>query len=162
MRLPDGNRAGYFAGDGTGVGKSRMGAGIALDNWNQGRRRILMLSVNYDLLPSTKEALAALGASIPVKSMNRIKSGAPIDMAERAGKNTKGQPAGKDGVLFASYATLIKEPRFAAIVDWLGKDGVIIFDEAHRAKNATGVGTRQSLADGTAGSRTAVRRPVLT
>jgi hypothetical protein len=140
MRLPDGNRAGYFAGDGTGVGKSRMGAGIAIDNWNQGRRRILMLSVNYDLLPSTKEAIAALGSSIPVKSMNRIKSGASIDMGERASKNSKGQAAGKDGVLFASYATLIKEPRFNAIVDWLGSDGVIIFDEAHRAKNAVASG----------------------
>ena len=36
QRLPDGSRGGFFVGDGTGVGKGRVLAGIIADNWNQG------------------------------------------------------------------------------------------------------------------------------
>ena len=38
--LPSGKeRAGYFIGDGAGVGKGRMLAAVILENWLQGRRR---------------------------------------------------------------------------------------------------------------------------
>jgi hypothetical protein len=58
----------------------------------------------------------------------------------------------KTGVLYSTYSALIGESqsggkyssRFRQIVDWLGPkfDGVIVFDECHRAKNlnATGAG----------------------
>ncbi|MEK6321019.1 MAG: strawberry notch family protein [Acidobacteriota bacterium] len=57
QRLPDGSRAGYYVGDGTGVGKGRILAGIILDNFNQQRRRAIWLSVNNDLLESTRRDL---------------------------------------------------------------------------------------------------------
>ena len=40
-RLATGARSGYYVGDGTGVGKGRVLAGIILDNWFQNRRRAL-------------------------------------------------------------------------------------------------------------------------
>src|SRR5437764_13013596 len=49
QRLPDGSRAGFFVGHGTGVGKGRILAGIIADNFNPGRERALWLSVNNDL-----------------------------------------------------------------------------------------------------------------
>src|SRR5207237_10257102 len=58
QRLPDGSRAGFFVGDGTGVGKGRILAGIIADNFNQGRERALWLSVNNDLLEATRRDLA--------------------------------------------------------------------------------------------------------
>ncbi len=38
--LPNGETRGFFCGDGTGVGKGRTVAGIILDNFNQGRKRL--------------------------------------------------------------------------------------------------------------------------
>ena len=65
QRLPDGSRAGFYVGDGTGVGKGRVLAAIILDNWFQNRRRALWLSVNNDLLESTRRDLNDLGATDP-------------------------------------------------------------------------------------------------
>ena len=36
--------------DGVGLGKGRQLAGIILDNWNQGRKRHLWVSVSADLM----------------------------------------------------------------------------------------------------------------
>lgn len=36
--LPNGERAGFFIGDGAGVGKGRQIAGVILDNYVRGRR----------------------------------------------------------------------------------------------------------------------------
>lgn len=129
QRLPNGSRAGYFVGDGTGVGKGRILAGIALDNWNRKRRRILWLSINYDLVPSTERDLKDLGANVP---LGRTDDYAPADDLNKSFG---------DGVLFSSYSTLISQgktgaTRFDQITKWLGPDGVIMFDEAHLAKNA--------------------------
>ena len=54
QRLPDGARGGFYVGDGTGVGKGRVLAGIIADNWAQNRQRALWLSVNNDLLESSR------------------------------------------------------------------------------------------------------------
>jgi hypothetical protein len=135
QKLPNGNRAGMFIGDGTGVGKGRILAGIALDNWNQGRRRILWLSVNNDLLPSTERDLKALGGKVPLSIINDHPAAGKI--------------AFKDGVLFSSYSTLVSQAksgqqRIDQIREWLGDDGVIMFDEAHLAKNAVTSGQKES------------------
>ena len=49
-QLPNGTTAGFFLGDGVGLGKGRQLAGIILDNWNQGRKRHLWVSVSADLM----------------------------------------------------------------------------------------------------------------
>ena len=41
--LPSGQRAGFFIGDGTGVGKGRELAAIIWENWIRGRRRAVWL-----------------------------------------------------------------------------------------------------------------------
>jgi hypothetical protein len=143
MRLPDGSRAGYFIGDGTGVGKGRELAGIALDNWNQNNKRILWLSINYDLVPSADRDLKDLGAEIPLASLNRHEVKA--DLNETVG----------DGILFASYATLIGKgkdgtKRLDQITAWLGENGVLMFDEGHLAKNAVPEGVAEASQRGEA------------
>jgi hypothetical protein len=128
QRLPDGSRGGFFVGDGTGVGKGRVLAGIIADNWNQGRERALWLSVNNDLLESARRDLTDLGlANI---SLARINDYPPA-----------GEIALPRGVIFSSYSSLIAaaktgKKRIDQIQRWLGSDGVVIFDEAHKAKNA--------------------------
>jgi len=39
--LADGSRAGFFLGDGAGVGKGRTIAGLIWENWKQGRTKAL-------------------------------------------------------------------------------------------------------------------------
>lgn len=144
MKLGDGSRAGYFIGDGTGVGKGRELAGIALDNWNQGRKRILWLSINYDLVPSTERDMNSLGTSdIPLATLNKYS--VHTDLEESVGNS----------LLFASYATLTGKgkdgkTRFDQIVKWLGDDGVIMFDEGHLAKNAVAFGHAEASQRGEA------------
>jgi len=142
QRLPDGSRAGFFVGDGTGVGKGRVLAGIIGDNWNQNRQRAIWLSVNNDLLESARRDLTDLGlASIALARINDY------------------QPAGQiilpRGVIFSSYSSLIAaaktgEKRIDQIQRWLGSEGVVIFDEAHKAKNALAGGRGEPTLTGQA------------
>ncbi len=128
QRLPDASRAGFFVGDGTGVGKGRVLAGIIADNWNQERQRAIWLSVNNDLLESARRDLTDLGlATIPLARINDYPPAGEISLPH--------------GVIFSSYSSLIAaaktgEKRIDQIQRWLGSDGVVIFDEAHKAKNA--------------------------
>ena len=46
----DGERCGFFVGDGTGVGKGREIASLVLDNWRHGRRRAVWCSISTVLL----------------------------------------------------------------------------------------------------------------
>src|SRR2546430_15296660 len=94
QRLPDGSRAGFFVGDGTGVGKGRVLAGIIADNWNQGRERALWLSVNNDLLESARRDLTDLG--LESITLSRINDYPPA-----------GEIALPRGVIFSSYSSLI-------------------------------------------------------
>lgn len=132
QQLADGSRAGFFVGDGTGVGKGRILAGIIADNFNQGRKRALWLSVNNDLLEATRRDLTDLGLeSIPLGRINDYPAAAEITLPQ--------------GVIFSSYSSLIAaaktgERRIDQIRKWLGTDAVVIFDEAHKAKNALASG----------------------
>jgi hypothetical protein len=45
---------GFYIGDGTGVGKGRQIAGVILDNWVQGRRRAVWVSISVELLYDCK------------------------------------------------------------------------------------------------------------
>jgi predicted RNA methylase len=126
-------RRGWFCGDGTGAGKGREVAGIILDNWLQGRRRALWISLSDKLLEDAQRDWRALGQeSLRVTPLSRFRQGTPIHLA--------------DGILFTTYATLRSEERggkasrVQQIVDFLGSDfdGVIVFDEAHAMANAAG------------------------
>lgn len=142
QRLPDRSRAGFFVGDGTGVGKGRVLAGIIADNWNQNRQRAIWLSVNNDLLESARRDLTDLGlASIPLSRINDYPPAGEITLPR--------------GVIFSSYSSLIAaartgEKRIDQIQRWLGSDGVVIFDEAHKAKNALAGGRGEPTLTGQA------------
>ena len=142
QRLPDGSRGGFFVGDGTGVGKGRVLAGIIADNWNQSRERALWLSVNNDLLESARRDLTDLGlANIPLSRINDYPPAGEITLPH--------------GVVFSSYSSLIAaaktgEKRIDQIQRWLGSDGVVIFDEAHKAKNALAGGRGEPTLTGQA------------
>jgi hypothetical protein len=145
--LPNGERKGFFIGDGTGVGKGREIAGIIMDNYNKGRNKAVWISKNNDLYIDANRDLSDIGYD--TENLFQLpKVGERIDQGE--------------GVLFLGYGTLAsgmnnsryhveninkenykpkKQARIDQIVDWLGEDfdGVIAFDESHKMANATTV-----------------------
>jgi hypothetical protein len=141
QRLPDGARGGFYVGDGTGVGKGRVLAGIIVDNWFQGRRRALWLSVNNDLVDSAKRDLNDLGVDIPLARISDYAAADPITLPY--------------GVIFLSYSALIAEAksgqrRLDQVQQWLGSEPVVVFDEAHKAKNALASGRGEPTQTGQA------------
>jgi hypothetical protein len=146
--LPNGDRQGFFIGDGTGVGKGREVAGIIYQNWLSGRRKAVWLSANNDLLQDSKDYLQAVaGSELGLFNLGKTKADKPVEAAE--------------GVAFVTYPMLrssgqgVKDAtgkkiadgkaRIDQLIEWLGADfdGVIAFDEAHNLGNAlTQKGTR--------------------
>ncbi|XP_063770424.1 protein strawberry notch homolog 2 isoform X2 [Pseudophryne corroboree] len=131
--LPSGQRAGFLIGDGAGVGKGRTVSGIILENFLKDRKKALWFSVSNDLRCDAERDLRDIEAScIPVHALSKIKYG---------------DTSASKGVLFATYSALIGESqaggqhrtRIKQIIDWCGEnfDGVIVFDECHKAKNAS-------------------------
>lgn len=59
--LADGSRAGFFIGDGAGVGKGRTIAGLVLENWKMKRRRHLWISIGADLRVDARRDLDDVG-----------------------------------------------------------------------------------------------------
>lgn len=135
--LPNGQRKGYFMGDGTGLGKAREIVGVMLDNINSGRTKHVWISKDDTKLHAqalndwqavTGEDAKDLIHRLPDKSGDAIKA--------------------KDGILFLGYGKLrVPEKsqgekktrsRLDQIVEWLGPDfdGVIAFDESHKMANA--------------------------
>src|SRR5260370_31526228 len=131
QRLPDGARSGCYVGDGTGVGKGRVLAAIIVDNWFQDRKRALWLSVNKDLIESTRRDLNDLGVNVPLARINDYPASGEITLPR--------------GVIFSSYSSLISTAkngakRFDQIQRWLGTEAVVVFDDAHRPNNARASG----------------------
>jgi hypothetical protein len=129
--LADGSRAGYFLGDGTGVGKGRTLAAIIYDNYLQGRRRAVWLSVSATLLSATAADLAALGANLPLMQINDTAPDADLPNV--------------DGVVFCTYASIIAKSRTGRrrldqLAEWLGPECVLVVDECHKGKNAVPAG----------------------
>jgi len=127
QRLVDGSRAGISIGDGTGTGKTATLAGVILDNWFQGRRRAVWFSVKADLIEAVSDEFRRLGLTPPIKLINDF----PTD----------GEIAFIDGIVFCTYRSLIARSksgkrRIDQLTRWLGSDGVVIFDEGHKAKYA--------------------------
>lgn len=132
--LADGKtRRGFLIGDGAGVGKGRTIAGIIYENYLAGRRKSVWLSVSPDLKFDAERDLRDIGAKqIPVHSMTKVSYGRKIDAPH--------------GVIFSTYTGLVSRSqsvkgvlgtRLGQLVSWLGPnfDGVIVFDECHKAKN---------------------------
>uniref|UniRef100_A0A672U5F4 Protein strawberry notch homolog 1 n=1 Tax=Strigops habroptila TaxID=2489341 RepID=A0A672U5F4_STRHB len=135
--LPNGDRAGFLIGDGAGVGKGRTIAGIIYENYLLGRKRAVWFSVSNDLKYDAERDLRDIGAkNILVHSLN------------------------KKGVIFATYSSLIGESqsggkyktRLKQLLHWCGEDfdGVIVFDECHKAKNLCPVGSSKPTKTGLA------------
>lgn len=137
--LPNGERKGFFIGDGTGVGKGAQVAGVIQDNIAQGRKKAVWVSENQKLFEDAKRDTSWVGGD--VKKL--FKQG-----------SVNGDITAKDGVLFTTYDTLrsqskaVKDAsgkvitpektRLEQVIEWLGEDfdGVIAFDEAHNMANA--------------------------
>uniref|UniRef100_A0A665T5J6 Protein strawberry notch homolog 2 n=1 Tax=Echeneis naucrates TaxID=173247 RepID=A0A665T5J6_ECHNA len=141
--LQNNQRAGFLIGDGAGVGKGRTVAGIILENYLKGRKKSLWFSISNDLKFDAERDLKDINAqNIPVHALNKIKYG---------------DTATSEGVLFATYSALIGESqaggqrrtRIKQILDWCKPDfdGVIIFDECHKAKNATSTKMGKAVLD---------------
>ncbi|VFV21456.1 protein strawberry notch homolog 2 [Lynx pardinus] len=141
--LPSGQRAGFLIGDGAGVGKGRTVAGIILENFLRGRKKSLWFSVSNDLKYDAERDLRDIDApGIAVHALSKIKYG----------DNTT-----SEGVLFATYSALIGESqaggqhrtRIRQILEWCGEtfDGVIVFDECHKAKNASSTKMGKAVLD---------------
>lgn len=138
--LPNGERRGYFIGDGTGVGKGREIAGIILDNQRQGRKKHLWISAKSGLFKDAKRDIKGIGAND--EGLFKLSDTSPKDKV-----------TGNSGTMFLSYDILRsgekKNPnekdakvrsRVDQIVEWAGEDfdGVIAFDEAHKMGNLGG------------------------
>ena len=141
QRLPDGARAGISIGDGTGTGKTATLAGVILDNWFQSRRRAVWFSVKADLVEAVSDEFSRIGLSPPIRLINDF----PTD----------GEIVFGDGIVFCTYRSLIARSktgkrRIDQLMRWLGCNGVIIFDEGHKAKYAFADDRGQSTQTGAA------------
>uniref|UniRef100_A0A803NAI6 PHD-type domain-containing protein n=1 Tax=Chenopodium quinoa TaxID=63459 RepID=A0A803NAI6_CHEQI len=134
QHLPNGERAGFFIGDGAGVGKGRTIAGLIWENWQHRRRKALWISVGSDLKFDSRRDLDDVGAtSVEVHALNKLPYG----------KLDSKSVGIKEGVLFSTYSSLIAssekgKSRLSQLVQWCGGrdfDGLVIFDECHKAKN---------------------------
>ncbi|XP_041423399.1 protein strawberry notch homolog 1 isoform X2 [Xenopus laevis] len=150
--LPNGERAGFLIGDGAGVGKGRTIAGIIFENYLLSRKRSLWFSVSNDLKYDAERDLRDIGAkNISVHSLNKFKYGKI---------SSKHNGSVKKGVIFATYSSLIGESqsggkyktRLKQLLHWCGEDfdGVIVFDECHKAKNLCPVGSSKPTKTGLA------------
>ncbi|CAK9187052.1 unnamed protein product [Ilex paraguariensis] len=163
QQLPSGARAGFFIGDGAGVGKGRTIAGLILENWHHGRRKALWISVGSDLKFDARRDLDDVGALyIEVSVIDRERKAAKQEEEEKESRmqikvvdepvhalnklpysrlDTKSVGI-REGVVFLTYSCLIASSekgrsRLQQLVQWCGPkyDGLVIFDECHKAKN---------------------------
>ncbi|CAA3021065.1 strawberry notch isoform X1 [Olea europaea subsp. europaea] len=133
QHLQNGARAGFFVGDGAGVGKGRTIAGLIRENWQHGRRKALWISVGSDLKFDARRDLDDVGArDIEVHALNKL----PYSKLDSKSVGVS------EGVVFVTYSSLIASSekgrsRLRQLVQWCGPeyDGLIIFDECHKAKN---------------------------
>jgi hypothetical protein len=135
-------RAGISIGDGTGVGKTGTILGIILDNWFSGRKKTIWFSVKFDLIKAVRDEMARLGINLPIKQINDYKPEEEITLSK--------------GIVFCTYQSLIARSkkgrrRLDQLTEWLGAEGLLVFDEGHRAKNffaddRSGKGTQTSAA----------------
>lgn len=148
--LPNGERMGFFIGDGTGVGKGREVAAIILDNWRRGRKKAVWVSEKSDLVDDAIRDWTGLGGDgknvtalskwaidqkvnapegVMFLTYDTLKSG--LELSPAGNLRQKGTGTDKPG-------TKIEPSRLDQLVQWLGPDydGVLMFDEAHNMGNS--------------------------
>ncbi len=121
MKDANGSPLGMMGGYGTGAGKSRMIAGTILDNRWRGRKRALWITTQRGLIDDVRSEVKPFGME-----------GLVEDIGDK--------PMPKDGIGFTTYSDIRNEGVVEKIANELGKDfdGVIAFDEIHRAKTEGG------------------------
>lgn len=148
--LPGGFRASALIGDGTGVGKGRIAAGIMWDNYRQGRKRIVFVTEKWDLMQDIIRDLNGIGANELLRNVQRNRAGQWVTGTTSSVRPFNKWQAGSkiqhDGILFATYALIRSEnnkgeTRAAQLEQYLrgddnGDGAVIVFDESHNLKNA--------------------------
>ncbi|KAI3414926.1 PHD-type domain-containing protein [Psidium guajava] len=148
QHLANGTRAGFFVGDGAGVGKGRTIAGLIWENWHQGRKKALWISVGSDLKYDARRDLDDVGATcVEVHALNKL----PYSKLDSKSVGVR------EGVVFMTYSSLIASSekgrsRLQQLVQWCGPefDGLVIFDECHKAKNLVPEAGSQSTRTGEA------------
>lgn len=70
--LPNGERVGFFIGDGAGVGKGRSIAGIIYENSLNNRKRSVWISCSASLKYDAERDLKDIHADITVREMKKV------------------------------------------------------------------------------------------
>lgn len=125
-RLPTGERAGFFLGDGPGTGKGRTNAAVALYLMlTRGVRRVLWVSNSPQMMRMAQQDFDSVqpsGSKPPIKV-----------------RQLKDLNSSSDGVCFMTYNTLARADNADRVRRWLqaagpagdGEGALIIWDECH-------------------------------
>ncbi|XP_064538491.1 titin homolog isoform X2 [Drosophila montana] len=135
--LPSGQRAGFLLGDGAGVGKGRTLAAIIYENFQQGRNRALWISVSEHLRFEVERELnyIGVGGQIKVEPIGKFKYNQIIADETDDESFTK-------GIICSTYTELTRETsnptakyetHVSQLAQWLGKNGIVVLDECHKA-----------------------------
>jgi 2'-5' RNA ligase len=162
--LPNGARSMLLIGDGTGVGKGREAAGILWDNFRRGRKRLIWISQNWDLMQDAMRDLEGIGAKEMVRGNERNAKGqyvtTPTSFVKPFNSFKYGDKIKHQGLLFSTYGTARAKDkkgnrRIKQMEEYLrgdddGEGAYIIIDEAHNLKNAVVGGRGQASQQGVA------------
>lgn len=134
--LGRGQRKGFLLGDGPGMGKGRTLAALIYENFKQGRKRALWISMSAAMKVNVERDVRAVGASEHIKV-------APLSNFHYRDIVTDNEcESFRKGIVCCSYTELITEAphpgtthstHVMQLIEWLGNCGVIVFDECHKA-----------------------------
>ena len=148
--LPDGSRSMLLIGDGTGVGKGREAAGILWDNFRQGRKRLMWISQNWDLMQDAMRDLDGVGATEMTRGNEKNSRGQYTTSTKSFVRPLSdfgyGEPIKHQGLLFSTYGTARAKDKkgnkkITQIEDYLrgdddGEGAYLVLDEVQELKNA--------------------------
>ena len=149
--LPGGFRAAALIGDGTGVGKGREAAAYLWDNWRQGRKRLVWVSKNWDLVQDAMRDLTGIGAGDEMlRGIEKQPSGkfviTPKSSVQPLNRWNYTAKIDHQGLVYSTYGTVRAKDkkgnrRVAQLEAYLrgdddGEGAAIVFDESHTLKNA--------------------------
>ena len=119
-------------------------AGVIYDNYIQGLKKSVWISASQDLIVDALRDFEDIHFKTPLIRLNDYKIHDKI--------------TAKEGTIFCTYSTLIQKKkdnlkisRLQQLIDWLGDDSIIIFDECHKLKNFFAGGLKQPTQTGIAG-----------